>query len=422
MENNKNRSPKRRQVGEGTAQKKTSQTTTRTAKQRGEKAQAAKGHVKGKKELTPKQLARKRRNKILLFIAEIFVILLLLVVFWAYNKASKIEKIEIKEEDIFIDPEVDKYLTEETKSKKGYLNIALFGVDDTKSKLDGNTRTDTMLIASINQDTKEVRFISVLRDSYLNLSTDVYAKANSAYAKGGATQAINMMNMNLDLNIKDFVTIGMDGLVDVVEAVGGVEVYVTEAEIEHLNNYQMCIVGEPDGTLNAAGEPNYYAEPYVEFQPVEEPGLQRLDGVQATAYCRIRYVGNDFGRVERQQTVLREVAKQALKLNPTTLNNIAEAIFPKVATSLELSEIIALLADVAGYTIGESATFPFEGEYQTGNIGSKGNCVVPTTLEENVIKLHEFFFDSTEANYTPSQTVKKCSEKIYNDTAPYLNK
>lgn len=419
MENNKNRSPKRRQVGEGTANKKASQ-TTRTAKQRGERAQAAKRPVKGKKELTPKQLARKRRNKILLFIAEIFVILLLLVVFWAYNKASKIEKIEIKEEDIFIDPEVDKYLTEETKSKKGYLNIALFGVDDTKSKLDGNTRTDTMLIASINQDTKEVRFISVLRDSYLNLSTDVYAKANSAYAKGGATQAINMMNMNLDLNIKDFVTIGMDGLVDVVEAVGGVEVYVTEEEISHLNNYQMCIVGEPDGTLNAAGEPNYYAEPYVEFQPVEEPGLQRLDGVQATAYCRIRYVGNDFGRVQRQQTVIREVAKQALKLNPTTLNNIAEAIFPKVATSLELSEILTLLADAPGYKIGESATFPFEGEYKTGNIGSKGNCVVPTTLEENVIKLHEFFFDSTEENYTPSQTVKKCSEKIYNDTAPYL--
>lgn len=418
MEDNKNRSPKRRQVGEGTA-KKTSQ-TTRIAKQRGEKAQATKRPVKGKKNLTPKQLAKKRRNKILLFIAEIFAILILLVVFWAVNKASKIEKIEIKEEDIFIDPSVEKYLTEETNSKKGYLNIACFGVDDTKSKLDGNTRTDTMVIVSINQDTKEVRYISLMRDSYLNLSTDVYAKANSAYAKGGAKQAINMMNMNLDLNIQDFVTIGMDGLVDVVEAVGGVEVYVKEAEIEHLNNYQMCIVGEPDGTLNAAGEPNYYAEPYVEFTPVEEPGLQKLNGVQATAYCRIRYVGNDFGRVERQQTVLREIAKQALKLNPSTLNKIAEAVFPKVATSLEYSEIIALLADVAGYKIGESATFPFEGEYKTGKIGAKGDCVVPTTLEENVIKLHEFFFDSTEENYTPSETVKKCSEKIYNDTAQYL--
>lgn len=419
MENNKNRSPKRKQVNRGTAQKKTSQSTTRIAKQRGESAKAVKSSVKGKKQMTPKQLAKKRRNKILLFIAEIFAILLLLVIFWAVNKAGKIERIEIKEEDIVVNPGLDKII-EETPMK-GYRNIALFGVDATNSKLDGNTRTDTMIIVSINQDTKEVKMVSLLRDTYVNLSTDVYAKANSAYARGGAQQAINMMNMNLDLDISDFVTVGFDGLIEAIDLMGGVEIDVTEAEISNLNDYQVSIIGRPDGTLNAAGEPNYTAEEYVEYIPVTEPGLQTLNGLQATAYCRIRYVGNDFARTQRQRTVLTEIAKKAMTLSPAQLDKIAEAVFPKVATSLKLSEILSLLADVANYKIGENASFPFNGEYKTGNIGAKGNCVVPTTLEDNVIKLHEFFFGSTEEDYTPTETVKKCSEKIYNDTSVYLD-
>lgn len=419
MENNNNRSSKRKQVSRGTAKQKPSQsTTTRTAKQRGANAQAAKRVAKGKKQLTPKQLARKRRNKILLFIAEIFAILLLLVIFWAVNKAGKIERIEIKEEDIILNPGLDKII-EETPMK-GYRNIALFGVDATNSKLDGNTRTDTMIIVSINQDTKEVKMVSLLRDTYVNLSTDVYAKANSAYARGGAQQAINMMNMNLDLDISDFVTVGFDGLIEAIDLMGGIEIDVTEAEISYLNSYQISIAGRPDGTLNAAGEKNYTADPYVDYIPVTEPGLQTLNGLQATAYCRIRYVGNDFGRTQRQRTVLTEIAKKAMTLSPAKLDQIAEAVFPKVATSLKLSEILSLLADVANYKIGENASFPFEGEYRTGVIGNKGDCVVPTTLEENVIKLHEFFFGSTEEDYTPTETVKKCSEKIYSDTSAYL--
>ena len=178
------------------------------------------------------------------------------------------------------------------------------------------------------------------------------------------------------------------------------------------------MVGKQDG-VNAKGEPNYVATAGVDYTPVTKSGLQTLNGLQATAYCRIRYVGNDFERTQRQNAVLKQVAKKAMTLNPSTLNKIAEAVFPKVATSLELSEIIELLGGITKYSIGETAGFPFDGHFATGMIGKKGSCVVPTTLEDNVILLHQFFFGSEEG-YEPSETVKNCSQKIQSETSAYI--
>ena len=304
------------------------------------------------------------------------------------------------------------------KKDDGYWTVAVFGVDSRDGELDKSTRTDTIIIASINQDTKEVKMISVLRDTYLNLSTDTYNKANSAYAKGGPKQAIAMLNMNLDMNITDFVTIGFDGLIDVIDAVGGIEIDVQENEIPHLNSYQISMVGKQDGTLNAKGEPNYVATEGVDYIPVTTAGLQKLNGLQATAYCRIRYVGNDFARTQRQRTVIEKVAKKAMTLNPATLNNIANAVFPKIATSLDLSEIIELLGGITGYTIGETASFPFDGSVQTGRV-RKMSVVIPQDLEYNVKLLHQMFFD--EQDYEPSSTVKTCSSKIASDTGVYYS-
>jgi LCP family protein required for cell wall assembly len=269
------------------------------------------------------------------------------------------------------------------------------------------------MIASINLDTNEVRLCSVMRDTWLNQGTDTYRKANAAYATGGPKQAISMLNMNLDLNISDFVTVGFDGLIDAIDAVGGVEIDVKEAEIVHINSYQISIVGHETGTLNAAGEPEYYAEPYVEYTPVTTAGTQILNGLQATAYCRVRYVGNDFERTSRQRTVLTKLAKKAMTLNPTTLNNIADAVFPQVYTSLTKSEILSLLAGVASYSVGDNTNFPFDGYVQTGRINS-ASVVVPVDLEKNVSLLHEFLFD--EVGYEPTETVKKCSQKIVSDS------
>lgn len=372
---------------------------------------------KNKAPLTPQQIQRKRRNKILLFVAEIFVLLMLLVVFWGVTQVRKINIVTIDEEEVEINEEVQEYA--ETGVMKGYRNIAIFGVDSREKQLDKATRTDVIMIASINQDTGEVKLISVYRDSFLNLSTDTYNKANLAYAYGGPKQAIAMLNMNLDMNITDFVTIGFDGVINAIDQMGGVEINVTEAEIVHLNNFQISMVGKQDG-VNAAGEPNYVAKEGVDYIAVKEPGLQKLNGLQATAYMRIRQVGNDFGRTQRQRTVIEKVAKKALTKNVSQLNSIAEAVFPQVATSLELSEILELLGGVAKYSVGETSGFPFDGEFWTGKVGKKGSCIVPTTLEENVILLHQFFFGASEEDYKPSETVKSCSQRIQSETAAYV--
>lgn len=385
--------------------------------QKGRPPQGGKRPVnKEKAPLTPQQVQKKKRNKILLFVAEIFVLLMLLVVFWGVNQVRKINIVAIDEEEVEINEEIQEYA--ETGVMKGYRNIAIFGVDSREKQLDKATRTDVIMIASINQDTGDVKLVSLYRDTFLNLSTDTYNKANLAYSKGGPKQAIAMLNMNLDLNITDFVTIGFEGVINAIDSIGGIEINVTQAEIIHLNNFQISMVGKQDG-LNAAGEPNYVATPGVDYTPVTQPGLQKLNGLQATAYMRIRQVGNDFGRTQRQRTVIEKVAKKALTMNPSTLSGIAESVFPQVATSLELSEILELLGDIAKYSFGETSGFPFDGEFWTGMLGKKGSCIVPTTLEENVILLHQFFFGATEADYQPSETVKTCSQKIQSETAAY---
>ena len=370
-----------------------------------------------KQNLTPQQAAKKKKKKIILFVAEICLLFLLVgiaCVAWPIlNQAQKIRVVDIKEDDVIMNEEVKQSLESGNSKLHNYRNIALFGVDSRSGELDKNTRTDTIMIASINLDTKEVRLVSVMRDTWLNMSTDSYNKANAAYAKGGPKQAISMLNMNLDMDITDFVTIGFDGLIDVIDAVGGVEIDVKEAEIVHLNSYQISMAGKEDGTLNAAGEPNYVATAGVDYIPVEHAGLQKLNGLQATAYARIRYVGNDFERTSRQRTVLTKVAKKAMTLNPATLNKIAEAVFPKIATSLDMSEILSLLSGIASYSVGETANFPFDGYVQTGRVNS-ASVVIPVDLTKNVSLLHEFLFD--ESGYNPSDTVKKCSQKVSSDT------
>ncbi len=373
---------------------------------------------KNTKGLTPQQAAKKKRKKIILFVAEIFLLLILVGTLWAVKKAQLIQHVDIKPDDVHINKEVQQVIDDGTTSMKGYRNVALFGVDSRNKELDKNTRTDVIMIASINQDTKEVKLVSVYRDTWLNLSTDKYGKANAAYAKGGAKQAISMLNMNLDMDITDFVTVGFDAVIHVVDAVGGVEINVTEAEIKDLNNYQISMVGKQTG-LNAKGEPNFEAREGIDYTPVTKPGLQTLNGLQATAYSRIRYVGGDGARTERQRTVLTQMAKKAMQLKPATINEIANAVFSEIATSLSIQEILSLLADIASYDIGETSGFPFaEHVKMNGRVGSQ-SVVVPIDLTKNVTLLHEFLFD--EQDYVPSETVKECSQRIVTETGISYN-
>lgn len=360
----------------------------------------------GKKKLTKKQKARKKRKKMLLFGLEALVLVVLVVALFIIQKADKVEKTEL--DDIVVNEGVGKVDTSgnvemndiSSAHMEGYRNIALFGVDSRKGALGKGTLSDTIMIASINEKTKEVKLVSVFRDTYLNINGDSsYNKANSAYSKGGPEQAINMLNRNLDLNISDFVTVGFSGVVDTVDALGGVTIDVDDVELTHLNNYQI-------GTAEALGR---------DYSKLKGTGMQNLDGIQATSYCRIRYTkGDDFKRAERQREVVQAIADEAKKASPKTLNKIANSVFPQTATSLELQEILDLIGDLPDYTIVDSDGFPFEEYRATGKIGSKGSCVIPADLQTNVTELHKFLFGATD--YVPSTTVQEYSARISQDT------
>ena len=363
--------------------------------------------IKKKKKKVPvsaRKKARKKRTKIFLFIIEIFILIIMGVVLYGVLKVEKVGKVDLPKEDIVINPEVEEKI--ET-TMRGYRNIALFGVDSTTGALTKNTRSDTIMIASINLDTGECRLVSVYRDTYLNLSNDSYNKCNAAYAKGGPMQAINMLNMNLDMNITDFVTVGFAGLSDTIDALGGIMIDVDDVELKHINNYQICMAEDLKRS----------------YTPVTSTGYQLLDGLQATAYCRIRYGGgDDFKRAERQREVLLAIAEKAKTSSISTLNSVANAIFDKeeIYTSLDISEILELLGEITRYEIVDQAGFPEESMRATGTIGSKGSCVVPVSLADNVQWLHEFLFK--DETYTPSDAVLEYSEKVRSDTSGYINK
>ncbi|MCM1386407.1 MAG: LCP family protein [Bacillus sp. (in: Bacteria)] len=362
-------------------------------------------------EQTEKDISPKKKWKLnvpLLIIEFLILVVAIGVLYVITTMTKEIERTDIDTANIVINEEVVETKTDKKEEalvakSKGYRNIALFGVDARDGSLGKGNRTDTIIIASINQDTHEIKLVSVYRDTYLNLGNDTYNKCNGAYAKGGPEQAITMLNMNLDMDITDYVTVGFSGLIEAIDALGGIEIEITEAEINHLNNYQLCMAEEMG----------------VDYTPVTEVGKQTLNGMQATAYCRIRYTrGDDFRRAERQRDVLGAMMIKAKGAPLATLQDVVTSVLPSVNTSLKVNEIISVLGAVADYNVVASEGFPFESERTNATIGSKGDCIIPLSLEENVAMLHELLYEGK--SYTPSKQVISLSEEIAAQTEEYI--
>ncbi len=347
----------------------------------------------------------KKRAFIVLGVELVLLILLIVAAWFLFGGlgVDKVGKVELDEEKISNSVNSG---VEENEQMTGYTNIALFGVDDRGGKLDKKTRSDSIIIASINNATHEIKLVSVYRDTYLNLSNDSYNKCNAAYAAGGPEQAISMLNMNLDMDITDFITVGFGGLTEIVNQLGGIEINVEENEITHLNNYQSTMASEKE--LN------------MKYTPVTEPGLQTLDGLQATAYCRIRYTaGDDFRRAERQRTVLMAILEKAKTASASDLVSVANSVFGQTYTSLDLEDIINVyLPNVTKYNVVANDGFPMADMRTTGTMGKKGSCVLPMTLSSNVEWLHGFLFDDT--SYQVSSSVQEYSDKIAADVSKYI--
>ena len=151
----------------------------------------------------------------------------------------------------------------------------------------------------------------------------------------------------------------------------------------------------------------------METQKLTQTGLQLLDGVQATSYCRIRYTaGDDFKRTERQREVIMEIVNTAKKSDIAKINEIINAVFSKIATNYSNEQLIQMAPEMIGYDIVDTQGFPFD--KVPASIKGKGSCVVPVNLAENVRQLHEYLFGNYD--YVPSEEVQAISDQIMKDT------
>lgn len=336
-----------------------------------------------------KKRRMKKRKKVLLFVLEILVLAVLLVVLYFTNILNKIDFENMTDTEAGINDDLS---SETAFAMEGYTNIALFGLDNRGSGDYDTGNSDAILIASINNENKEVRLVSVYRDTYLSIGDGKYYKCNSAYERGGAKQAVQMLNSNLDLDIKDYVSVDWGALVETIDDLGGIDIEVTDEEVDKINEYTVEIVmmtGKDTTTLT-------------------ESGLVHLDGTQATSYARIRKLaGDDYMRTARQRIVLQAMLEKAQKADIGTLNKVCNDVVDDISTTLTLKQMLILAKDVGSYKLVETTGFPFE--LTTASLDS-GDTVVPVELENNVTELHQWLFN--DADYSPSQTVQSISANI----------
>ena len=302
-----------------------------------------------------------------------------------------VDKTYVKNDDLQV---------EDLEKMKGYWMIAVFGVDSRDGSVGAGNQSDVNIICCINQDTGEIKMVSLFRDTYLNTNDNGrYSKFNEAYARGGPEQALKFLNKNLDLNITDYITFSWKAVADAITILDGVDVEISKAEFRYINSF----ITE---TVQATG---------VGSHQLDGPGLHHLDGVQAVAYARLRKMDSDYARTERQRKIIELAFDKAKKADYATLNNILMTVLPQVSNNLDFADLTNIALSITKYHIGETMGFPSaRGE---ANMGAKGACVIPQTLESNVSELHTFLFG--DEAYTPTDTVKQISAKIASDTGMY---
>ena len=342
-----------------------------------------------------------RKKKTALFIVEILCLLLFIGGLYVYGQIdSRLNKIET--------PQLDesKIVTNVTAPQmSGYTTYALFAIDKrSKNETLDSQNSDTIIVASINNDTKEVKLASIYRDTLLNIGNDIYTKANAAYAYGGPEQAISMLNTMLDLNITDYVTVNFSAMAEAVDALGGLDIPLSYAEIVFMNDY--CI--ETSEETGKSYTPVERPDPKPENEE-EALGEYHLNGVQVVSYCRIRYTSSmDMGRTERQRRVIGLMVDKAKKAGITTIFDIMDKVFPMITTSVTKTELLNMIPSLMGYSICDTTGFPTK--YKFADV-KNASMVIADTLEDNVKELHKFLYGADE-NYQPSQNIIDANSKI----------
>lgn len=340
----------------------------------------------------------KKKNKGLKIFLRVLIVIIVIILGIAIAGYSFVHSKLSKMKTEYIDKTAIGISEEAKDSLKGYRNIALLGIDSRADDYGTGNRSDCIIIASINEKTKEVKLLSVYRDTYVYVTENGNKKLDKithAYSYGGAQNTLKSLNEALDLNITEYVTVNFDAVIAAVNALNGVEIDITSEELKYINNYI-------DATSQSSG---------IKSSHLLKAGRQTVDGVQAVAYSRIRYTaGGDYKRTERMRTVVTAMAKKAKTLSIGQLNKLADEILPRVSKNIENNDIIALIPSALSFDIIESLGWP----YNVKGITTTAWYGVPVTLESNVIRLHKELFG--QEDYKVSETVKEMNAAIIKKT------
>ena len=310
-----------------------------------------------------------KKKRVLLFISAFIILILGLLVTYTYSLSSKVERVSIDRNDVV---DTGKEAPKETED---VINIALFGSDF--SEIYDVSAADATMVLAIDTKNNKIKLCSLMRDIYLDLPDGGKMNLNYTILDEGPSSILKAINYNFNLKIDKFVQVDLKRLPKIIDALGGVEMNITEDELQYINGY-IDHIDKNNGTNT---------------EHIYTSGTQLLNGTQASAYCRIRYTaGRDFKRTERQRDVLNALFVKFKDISLTEVPGMINKILPLVTTNLTNREIISISTKALGMGLSniEQGRFPSD-----GNIISAGftdmyhiNINIEGTTEE----LHKFLF------------------------------
>jgi len=296
-------------------------------------------------------------------------------------------------DDILVNDDIVDVQSKE--KQEGFTTIMLYGVDARNNHdLTQDANADTDIILCINNTTKEIKLVSVLRDTFLETSTGKHKKLTDIYAAYSVKESLNTINKCFDLSITNYVSVNWKMVAKAVDLLGGIDLELSSSEVKYINK-RMGEVIEVTG---------YSSDPLENVGK----GTYHLNGVQAVTHSRNRSVGHhDLSRAARQQQVIKAMLTAARSCSITELNNMLDEIMPGISTNLSAGTILDMALDIMKYTIGDTTIFPFEYKDQSNLTTAYVYC---DTLSQNVSELHAYLYGAV--NYQPSNTVEAVSDYI----------
>ncbi len=301
---------------------------------------------------------KKHRFRNFLLVAAVILLLLAGILYWAVGLAySKLNY------------EAVRAYTGEHLQQDGVINILLIGNDSRENGEDG--RSDAMILFSVSSKTGTIHMTSLLRDMYVEIPGHDGNRLNAAYAYGGAQLLMQTVEENLEIDVHRYVLVNFEAFANLVDAVGGVELELSKEELEYVNGYLVeynQLTGKPEGT---------------DYIDASVGGMVHLNGPQALAYSRNRYIGTDFGRTERQRKVITEVLKKLPVALVTSPKQLVNGLMPSLTTNLTLNECFWLCLQAGKLLVYDlhQGSIPLEGTYHDAVI--RGMSVLEVDWEAN---------------------------------------